>query len=368
MPIEQVLWKIGQTPKQLVPSSLDNEEQLEDMISKDIGVLNDQWLLIGRQVLTGYNKNIDLLAIDAAGSLVVIELKKNKTPREVVAQAIDYATWVQNLDSKDVSKIYREFCKKYKNAEKSIDQAFKEKFHRNLSEEELNSSHQMVVVASKLDSSSERIVKYLTDSGVPINAVFFRVFKDGDNRYLSRTWFIDPAETQEGSVKVHARAPWNGEYYVSFGHDQGRSWEDARKYGFISAGGGKWYSQTLNLLNQDDIVWVNIPQKGYVGLGIVESPVVKVDEFMIQTENGEVSLLDVPINASYHKKWVEDSEKAEYVVHVRWIRELPINKAISEVGFFGNQNSVCRPTTDKWNHTVKRLKEILKVKDSELGK
>jgi RecB family endonuclease NucS len=31
------------------------------------------------------------------GELVIIELKRDKTCREVVAQWIDYATWVKNL-------------------------------------------------------------------------------------------------------------------------------------------------------------------------------------------------------------------------------------------------------------------------------
>lgn len=365
MPIEQVLWKMGQTPERITTGSLDNEEQLEDMIFTNISILNEQWLLIGRQVSTGYNKDIDLLAIDRAGSLIIIELKK-KTPRDVVAQVIDYATWVQNLGSEDIADIYRKFSNKYGLSEKELGKAFVDKFEYNLDGEELTGLHQMVIVASSLDSSSERMVRYLSNYGVPINVVFFRVFKDGDNRYLSRVWFIDPAETQESSVTAGARTTWNGEYYVSFGHDMGRSWEDARKYGFISGGGGKWYSQTLNLLEKGDHVWVNIPQEGYVGVGIVEAPAVKVDEFMVQTEDGEVPLLDAPIKADYHKKWVDDEEKAGYVVRVKWIRELSISKAISEIGLFGNQNTVCRPITPKWNHTVERLKEVLKIKENEL--
>jgi hypothetical protein len=34
------------------------------------------------------------------------------------------------------------------------------------------------------------------------------------------------------------------------------------------------------------------------------------------------------------------------------------SKAFSEVGLFGNQNTVCQPTTPKWRHTVERLKTV----------
>ena len=68
MPIEHALWKIGKKPIQLVTTTLDSEADLEDMIAKDINILSDQWLLIGRQVRTAYNKDVDLLAIDGSGT------------------------------------------------------------------------------------------------------------------------------------------------------------------------------------------------------------------------------------------------------------------------------------------------------------
>ena len=141
----------------------------------------------------------------------------------------------------------------------------------------------------------------------------------------------------------------------------GRDWEDARKYGFISGGGGRWYSKTLGQLDKGDCVWVNIPKTGYVGVGIVEEPAAKVDQFMVKTDNGEIPLLDAPVNEHYHKQWVDDEDKAEYVVRVEWLRAVPIKKAVSEVGFFGNQNTVCKPTTPKWNYTVERLKEAFNI-------
>ena len=364
MPVEHAIWKVGDTPARLKDSTLDDEDAMEELILKDMSILNDQWLLIGRQVPTAYNKRIDLLAIDAQGSLIIIELKKHKTPREVVAQAIDYASWVRGLDASDIAEIFVSFDSKYLSTHKSLDKAFFDKFSSKLEDDEINTSHQIVIVAAELDTSTERIVNYLNTFDIPLNVVFFRIFRDGETRYLSRAWLIDPSEAQERATTPRPTAPWNGEYYVSFGHKMGRDWEDARKYGFISGGGGRWHSKTLSLLHEGDRVWVNIPKIGYVGVGIVEAPAVKVDEFVVETDKGEIALLEAPINASYFAKWVDDEDKAEYVVRVKWLREVPIKKAISEVGFFGNQNTVCRPTTEKWDHTVERLKLLFNINGS----
>jgi len=47
-------------------------------------------------------------------------------------------------------------------------------------------------------------------------------------------------------------------------------------------------------------------------------------------------------------------------VRVEWLDTVPENKAFNEVGLFGNQNTVCQPTTPKWRHTVERLKTYFK--------
>jgi len=50
-------------------------------------------LIIGRQAPTGFGGLIDLLALDAEGRVHVLELKPDRTPRDVVAQALDYGSW-----------------------------------------------------------------------------------------------------------------------------------------------------------------------------------------------------------------------------------------------------------------------------------
>ncbi len=54
---------------------------------------NSKILIIGRQVTTNLNTFIDLLGIDKTGNTIVIELKRNKTPRETVAQLLEYASF-----------------------------------------------------------------------------------------------------------------------------------------------------------------------------------------------------------------------------------------------------------------------------------
>lgn len=366
MPFQHTLYRIDQGLKALTLTSLDKEESLEGFIFQDIGILNDRWLLIGRQVRTDYGKFIDLLAVDENGSLVVIELKKHMTPREVTAQALDYAAWVERLESQQIAEIWQGFVKNYRPelGSQSLDQAFLEKFNTRLDEVNLNEEHRMVVVAAKLDSQTERILAYLCERGIPINAVFFEVFTDGSAQFLSRVWFQDPLEATDPLVdppKAKERGPWNGEFYVSYGLSDERSWDDAMKYGFISGGGGRWYSNTLNYLKPGDRVWVNVPKKGFVGVGRVVDPAVKVTDFKVQLPDGTVTDASDPrldFATTGMLNHADDDDLAFYFVRVKWEHKVPLSKAVKEVGFFGNQNTVCRPSDPKWDHTVERLKQV----------
>jgi RecB family endonuclease NucS len=96
MPIKHDIWKVGDQPAPLATTALSNEQQLEEMITRAPRILSSEWMLIGRQVQTGMGGRIDLLAIAPDASLVLIELKRDRTPREIVAQALDYASCSKN--------------------------------------------------------------------------------------------------------------------------------------------------------------------------------------------------------------------------------------------------------------------------------
>jgi hypothetical protein len=238
-------------------------------------------------------------------------------------------------------------------------QDFRERFGQVLDEDTLNGSHQIIVVAGSLDESSERIVAYLSERDIPINALCFQVFTHGTAQFLSRAWLLDPAQTQVNatSAPIGEKEPWNGEFYASFGHDSERSWAEAQRHGFISAGGGSWYSNTLNLLEVGDRVWVKVPKHGFVGVGRVKGLRVPFAEFTIATPEGDRRAGEVLKEGNYLRQFADDPEKAEYFVPIEWLQTVPLDKAVQEVGMFGNQNTVCKPKTPGWRATVDRLKQ-----------
>lgn len=191
MPVEHSIWRVGQQPEPLRKGALPSEQLLEDMIIAAPEILSNEWMIIGRQVNTGVCGRIDLVAVAPDGATILIELKRDRTPREVVGQALDYASWLERLDVGDIERMYANYSDG-----RNLAYDFELRFGTPLDQDELNASQQIVIVASAVDPGSERVIQYLNDRDIPINVLFFQIFETAEGQLLSRAWLLDPIETQ----------------------------------------------------------------------------------------------------------------------------------------------------------------------------
>lgn len=195
MPTEIKIWEV--TPdgslNSIPNTQISLEEQLETWLEQDISIISSNYMVIGRQVTTDFGGVIDLLCLDSSGDIVVVELKRGKTPREVTAQALDYASWVADLSHQQVTDI----ANKHLPENKLLETAFQETFGEELPET-LNDGHSVLIVAESMDSSTERIVKYLSAQGIRINVLTVQHFSSEDGKELmAQTFMIEPSEATD---------------------------------------------------------------------------------------------------------------------------------------------------------------------------
>lgn len=362
MVLEIGLWRAGGGKlTRLSPSGVGLESQLEDYIEADPALMGQRLLLVGRQVPTAHGGFIDLLAVDSEGIVHVLELKRDRTPRDVVAQALDYGSWVAGLSRADIVSIFANYRPGL-----AFEEAFAEEFGE-APPDELNATQRLTIVAASVDPATERIVRFLNEGfAVPVNVVFFRHFEDQGSSYLARTWLVDQEAqvVSSASAKVSkSREPWNGyDWYVSFGEfPNGRSWEDAARYGFVSAGGGEWFSRTLRGLQIGARVFVCIPKRGYVGVGTVAGEAVPFGQAEVQVDGTSTRLADLPLQGNYrHREDGDTEESAEYVVPVDWHSTKIREQAFWKQGMFANQNSACRLRNQ---FTIEQLATFFGIED-----
>jgi hypothetical protein len=336
MPLEMKLWQVDGTKlRDLNTAAIDYERRLEEWICEDPSILGLDMIVLGSQINTGFGR-IDVLGITREGELVIIEVKRDRTPRDVVAQTLDYASWINALPYEEFERIALQHRKK------TLGELFKQSFDSILPPEISGGNHRMLIVSAELDSSSERIVRYLAEKhGLNINAVFFKFFRNAGSEFLGRAWLIDPEELQE-RAEIRHRRPWSGFWFVNVGEGEHRNWDDYRKYGYISAGQGEKYSKPLNKLAPGDKIFAYMRGIGYVGFGEVVSRAVPISEFA--PPNEDQPLLNLPLLAPKASENADDPVNSEWAVGVRWLRVFDRGDARRLPGMFANQNIVCKLT------------------------
>ncbi|MEJ7894729.1 MAG: hypothetical protein WKF94_19015 [Solirubrobacteraceae bacterium] len=356
MPVNFGLWRVdGQTLTRVEPASLSAEERLEDFVEGRIDILGlGDLLIVGRQVITEFGKRIDLVAIDAQGDVFVLELKKDRTPREVVAQALEYGFWIGDLSYEDIAEIYATH-----HDGEDFASGFSSHFEAEVPET-INAAHRLIIVASRMDQSTEQIVTYLGRYDVPINVLFFEYLVDGDREYLARTWLADPEHgTGGGRGTTKKQPPWNGtDYFVAVGENENRNWDDMRRYGFVSAGHGDKYRRAMSNLSVGARVFAYIPGTGYVGVGEVIDEAVRVDDFVVEQDGSQIPILQAPLEASGMAEDSESEELSEYLARIRWIDARDRDHALREKGMFANQNVVAKL---RQPFTLQRLAEYFNL-------
>lgn len=182
----------------------DLEKVLEDWIEKNPHlVLEDENLAIfARQPRTTFDKYLDLLAIDETGATVIIELKRGETPRDVVAQALEYAAWVDNLSIDQLNEIARDYASKHDIKADGLADLYRGTFVGEVAESDdsgtqlteritFNNRQRLVIVGEKIANEVEQTLRYLrTRFGADVYGVEFSIHKAGAETLISTTTVV----------------------------------------------------------------------------------------------------------------------------------------------------------------------------------
>ena len=140
------------------------------------------------------------------------------------------------------------------------------------------------------------------------------------------------------------RAPWNGtDWLVTYREFEDRRWTDARRYGYVSAGGGARRIKQLCKLTPGARVFCHVPREGYVGVGEVTSDEpVPLQQFTVLVNDVETPILEAPLETPNIQNFLGEPDKEEHFVRIRWLETVPLDQAIWEPGLSANQNIVTR--------------------------
>jgi len=200
-------WQIVDGTLKLIDTSLAEQgrtepRDLEAWIASESAILGPDIHLIGRQVKT-QSGPLDLLGIDRAGNTVIVELKRDRLPREVLAQAIDYASDIATWSIDRISQECVEFTGK--SLTDVISDGFADVDLESLS---INESQRILLVGFGMDGALERMVEWLSSTyDVGVNAIVLHYVRtSGGDELLTKTTVVSEAEeqkrTKRGKFKI----------------------------------------------------------------------------------------------------------------------------------------------------------------------
>lgn len=191
------------------PFQIDYEESiLEDWLeSNPDGIVEDgRILIIGRQVATNFGGFIDLLGLDRQGDVVVVELKRDRTPRDTIAQSLEYASFAERLDIDQLETILGSYLN-----DEFLSLAEHHREYFDLSPEEavaFNKEQRIVIVGQRVTPEIRQTATFLCGKGIRVTCVEFTLFQANQGtRLLSQEIVVGmesekPRQIKSGSLPV----------------------------------------------------------------------------------------------------------------------------------------------------------------------
>lgn len=173
----------------LEEQELPTEKRLEEYLIRAEGaqIGGVDVLYVAQQGSPGEGGIFDIVGVDEQGDIVVIELKRGRSPRDIVAQALEYAASIRNEEYERLNHRYREFVE---DEEASLQTKHTEYFSRAddpLSQREYNTDQRLILVGTGFSDLSLDMADFLREHGIDVICVTYGSFmtNDGDLELLT---------------------------------------------------------------------------------------------------------------------------------------------------------------------------------------
>ena len=192
------------------------EKDLENWISKHPELLfGGEGILVISQSISGQNM-ADILALDADGNLIVVEIKRDWSNRETVGQLLEYAAKKADVSQATLEKLHKDYWKTRQDRSDycSLLERFRKLNDEPKAEIPEPMNHRIYIVAPGSDEGLHRIIKWLKNYGVPIDFLPFTLYtaiEEMDEEFLLEIGQL-PKEQATAEPRVNK---WEGDWFFN---------------------------------------------------------------------------------------------------------------------------------------------------------
>ncbi len=276
-------------------------------------------LIIGRQVTTNLNTFIDLLGIDNLGNTVVIELKRDKTPRETLAQLLEYASFIEKLDYSQLNDIFQDYSGEESSLEEYHQQYFKSDVDEKVS---FNKSTKLIIVAQEISKEIRQTALFLREKGLDIYCASFKYFKTkNEEQIISLEFIVGEEEFIRKKVKTTSLPKINEKEFINSLNKNGKKvfeeiFNFGKKNNLICRWGSKGFSLNVGINNENVTLLFGYPpnsvfkQSIYTGYEMITKKVNNSEE-VVDFYRTQIKRFGYFQDAGSISKWMVDKLYSE---------------------------------------------------------
>ncbi|MBX4865366.1 DUF4268 domain-containing protein [Rhizobium bangladeshense] len=189
--------------------ALRERDHLQEWLVHQPDALGEELLIIQKE-FDGFDETrerLDLLALDKAGSLVVIENKLDDSGRDVTWQALKYTAYVSGLNKLQIVEIYQQYLDRYCGGGSAVERICEFMGVEELQETVLNpgNGQRMMFIAANFRREVTATVLWLLSRG--IRAQCFRVvpYSFGDELFIDLQQIIPTPEAADYMIGISSK-------------------------------------------------------------------------------------------------------------------------------------------------------------------
>jgi hypothetical protein len=305
---------------------------LQRVLKANISVIAPDVLVIAEEFCEwdDSKRRIDLLGIDRNANLVVIELKRDQEGGHMELQALRYAAMVSSMTFDRATDVFQCLLDQTGQAGDARLRLLEFLGWEEPREEDFARETRIILVAADFWKELTTTVLWLNDCSLDIRCVRMKPYQHGTEVFVDVQQIVPLPEAEEYQVRVREKSisrresirqagEPTGYWFMNTGDgsNEGRAWEDCKKYGFMLAGGGEPYISAIKKLKVGDKVFAYLSTKGYVGLGEVTAEAVPQQEFV--PENQSKRLIELPLTSQLQRHRLENPQHCDWCVAVKWL-------------------------------------------------
>lgn len=181
-------------------------EHLQEWIAKTPNCFGEELLIIQKEFgeFDSTNERLDLLALDKEGNLIIIENKLDDTGKDVVWQALKYASYCSTFTRNQIIEIFEKYLDKEGKNENGNNKLMEFLDIRDWTEIELNKpqSQRIFLIAANFRKEVTSTVLWLMNYNITIKCFKVTPYQFGDNLILNIDQIIPMEDSEDYTIKI----------------------------------------------------------------------------------------------------------------------------------------------------------------------